>query len=243
MKRKTQNYNSGSINIEPRKKNQKESIQRTKNFHIRPRKKFNNNKTCRFCPDSANWSPTNKCPALDRTCNKCGTKGHFARTCRQGKNYKNKVRNVTEIENPTIGEEIDESESSIYRIEKINRIVDKNKYLIPTVKNNGMEIEFIVDTGSPISIMPADNKIMKETEIQKVKHRYQDVNNNELKSRGKIPVDTEYENNKQKMQLLSNSDKRNTDKKTFGYKKRFHSSDFMQVILSTLIGQLIKNYG
>ena len=103
-----------------------------------------------------------------------------------------------------------------------------------------MEIEFIVDTGSPISIMPADNKIMKETEIQKVKHRYQDVNNNELKSRGKIPVDTEYENNKQKMQLQSNSDKRNTDKKTFGYKKRFHSSDFMQVILSTLIGQLIK---
>ena len=27
---------------------------------------------------------------------------------------------------------------------------------------------------------------------------------------------------------------------TFGYKKRFHSSDFMQVKLSTLIGQLIK---
>ena len=29
-------------------------------------------------------------------------------------------------------------------------------------------------------------------------------------------------------------------KETFGYKKRFHSSDFMQVKLSTLIGQLIK---
>ena len=28
-------------------------------------------------------------------------------------------------------------------------------------------------------------------------------------------------------------------KETFGYKKRFHSSDFMQVKLSTLIGQLI----
>ena len=29
-------------------------------------------------------------------------------------------------------------------------------------------------------------------------------------------------------------------KETFGYKKRFHPSDFMQVRLSTFIGQLIK---
>ena len=29
-------------------------------------------------------------------------------------------------------------------------------------------------------------------------------------------------------------------KETFGYKKRFHSSNFMQDKLSTLIGQLIK---
>ena len=54
-----------------------------------------------------------------------------------------------------------------------------------------------------ISIMAADNKIMKVTEIQKVKHRYQDVNKNEVKSRGKIPVDIQYENNKQTLQLLN----------------------------------------
>ena len=43
---------------------------------------------------------------------------------------------------------------------------------------------------------------MKGAEIQTVKHRYQDVNKNEVKFRGKKPVDIEYENNKQKMQLL-----------------------------------------
>ena len=43
---------------------------------------------------------------------------------------------------------------------------------------------------------------MKESEIQKIRHRYQDVNKNKVKFRGKIPVDIEYENNKQKMQLL-----------------------------------------
>ena len=43
---------------------------------------------------------------------------------------------------------------------------------------------------------------MKKTEIQKVKQRYQDVNKNEVKFRGKIPANIEYENNKQKMQIL-----------------------------------------
>ena len=58
------------------------------------------------------------------------------------------------------------------------------------------------DTGSPISKKPADDNILKETEIQNVKHRYQDVNKNEVKFRGQIPVDFEYENNKQKIQVL-----------------------------------------
>ena len=97
-------------------------------------------------------------------------------------------------ENPT-------NQTSIHRIERINRITDKNKYLTTTEKVNGIEKECIVDTGSPISIMPADENIMKRTEIQKVKHRYQDVNKNEVKFRGKIPADIEYENNKQKMQI------------------------------------------
>ena len=43
---------------------------------------------------------------------------------------------------------------------------------------------------------------MKATEIQKITNRYQDVNKNEVKFRGKIPVNIEYENNKQKMEIL-----------------------------------------
>ena len=40
---------------------------------------------------------------------------------------------------------------------------------------------------------------MKRTKIQKVKHRYRDVNKNEVNFRGKnTPADIEYENNKQK---------------------------------------------
>ena len=90
---------------------------------------------------------------------------------------------MTEDESETIGGESDESETSKHRIERINRITDRNKCLTAVVKVNGIEKEFIVDTGSPISIMPVDEKILKQTEIQNVKQRYQDVNKNEVKFR------------------------------------------------------------
>ena len=89
----------------------------------------------------------------------------------------------------------------IYRIERINRIVDKNDYLTTTVKINRTEKDFIIDTGSAISIMPADKEIMKETEKQKTKHRFEDVNKDEVKFRGKIQEDIENEKNKRKIQL------------------------------------------
>ena len=139
-----------------------EPTQRMDKFNSRPRKKFNNNRPCRFC-NAPNRSPTHKCPALDQRM----------------------LRNVTETENP-IGEENDKSESSIHRIERVNRIIDRSKYLTTTVKINGTEKEFTIDTGSPNSIKPADSKLKKETEIQKLKHRYQDINKNEVKFRGKV---------------------------------------------------------
>ena len=50
--------------------------------------------------------------------------------------------------------------------------------------------------------MPLDEQIMEKTEMQKITNRYQDVNKNEVKFRGKIPVNIEYENNNQKMEIL-----------------------------------------
>ena len=128
---------------------------------------------------------------------------------------------MTEDESEVIGGESDESETSINRIERINRITDRNKYLTTTVKVNGIEKEFIVDTGSLISKMPADENIMKQTEIQKVKHRYQDKNKNEVKFRRKIPADVEYENNKQKMQILITERNDNTPLLGMDWMKKF----------------------
>ena len=71
-----------------------------------------------------------------------------------------------------------------------------------TVKINGRKKDFIFDTGSSISIMPAAENVLELTGIQKVTNRYQDENKNEVKFRGKVPVDMEYENNKQKICFL-----------------------------------------
>ena len=44
-----------------------------------------------------------------------------------------------------------------------------------------MRKEFIIDTGSALTIMPMDKRIEKPTEIEKVTNRYQDVNKTEVK--------------------------------------------------------------
>ena len=49
--------------------------------------------------------------------------------------------------------------------------------------------------------MPPDEKILKLTGLQKIKNRYQDKNKNEVKLRGQIPVNLDYGNNKQKMEI------------------------------------------
>ena len=77
-----------------------------------------------------------------------------------------------------------------------------NKHFTATVQINGIMKEFIIDTGSPVSIMSPDKKIMKTTEIQKTTNRYQDVNKNKMKFRGQILVNIEYENKKQKFEIL-----------------------------------------
>ena len=75
-----------------------------------------------------------------------------------------------------------------------------SKHSTAVVQINGIKKEFKYDTGSPISIKPPDERILKSTEMQKITDRYKDVNKNEVKFRGKIPVNFKYENNKEKME-------------------------------------------
>ena len=62
-----------------------EPIQKTKRFRKRTKNRTKNVNEKPFC-NAPNWNPSHKCPALDKVCNNCGKKGHFARAWRQKEN-------------------------------------------------------------------------------------------------------------------------------------------------------------
>ena len=170
-------------------------------FGTRPKTKITGNRPCRYC-GVPNWTLLHKCPAQETNCRKCGIKGHYAEVCRQ-KYFNNRtVKKLTEEETDDRDETSSHSEENIHHIREIKKIEEKNKHYTPTVKINEKKKEFIFDTGSPITIMPPDETILELTGIQKITNRYQDVNKNEVKVRGKIPVNVGYENNEQKMDIL-----------------------------------------
>ena len=96
------------------------------------------------------------------------------------------MKRLTEDETQQLNESTSESEESTHHIKELKVIEEKNKQYTATIKINGVKKEFIIDTGSPITIMPPDERTMKHAEIQKITNQYQDVNKNEVKFREKF---------------------------------------------------------
>ena len=96
------------------------------------------------------------------------------------------VKRLTEEEADDRSETSIESNESFHHIKELKKIEEKNKHYTATVKINGQKEEFIFDTGSPITMTPPDEEILKATGKQKITNRYQDVNKNEEKTGGKF---------------------------------------------------------
>ena len=58
------------------------------------------------------------------------------------------------------------------------------------IKIDGTEKEFIIDTGSPVKMIPPEKEILKDPKILPITRKYQDVNKNEVKLTGKITVES-----------------------------------------------------
>ena len=70
------------------------------------------------------------------------------------------------------------------------------------MKINGKNQKFIIDTGSPVTIMPNNPTLYNPEDVQPLKERYQDVNKIEIKFLGKVWVNIEYNSKQTKLQLL-----------------------------------------
>ena len=161
-----------------------EPIQKMEKFGTRPKTKITGNRPCRFC-NAQNWSSIHKCPAQEANCINCVKKEHYARACKQRTKNNRTVGKLTEEEETEPNASMSESDESIYPIKEIKNVVEQQKHYTAKIKINGTPKEFIIDTGSPVTIMPLDEQLMKKTEIQKITNRYQDVNKNEVKFRGR----------------------------------------------------------
>ena len=88
--------------------------------------------------------------------------------CKQRIKNNRTVRKLTEEKEIEPNESMSESDESIYHIEEIKKIVEQQKHYTAKIETNGTPKEFIIDIGSPVTMMPLDEQMLKKTEIQKI---------------------------------------------------------------------------
>ena len=163
--------------------------------HTRKRKpQFNetkrfSNRNCRFC-GKPNWSLEHICPARKAQCNNCKKMGHFAKVC-QSKTVSRVTGAVSSDSNTEPWPEIDHIQS----VNGNNR-VDFYKAILLV---QGQPIEFIIDTGSPVTIIPT---ITNPIETKKTTKAFVDVNKNPIKFKGEAMVEVKTEKSKEILPIL-----------------------------------------
>ena len=97
------------------------------------------------------------CPALNEKCLKCLKFGHYRSLCRSTQNKVNQIESDDDL--PILGSISEDSES-------INSVVE-NKWLTE-LKVNGQDMEFRIDTGADVSVIPdrcfKNKESLKKTE-------------------------------------------------------------------------------
>ena len=147
-------------------------------------KKKLSNRNCHFC-GKPNWSLEHICPARRAQCNNCKQMGHLAKVC--------KSKTVNRIQKEPSTDCNTESWPDIDLIQSVNGInrVDFYKTILLV---QGQPIEFIIDTDSPVTIIPP---IFSPTEIHKTTKCFVDVNKNPIKFKGEAMVEVKTEKSKE----------------------------------------------
>ena len=128
-------------------------FQRTGSQSLRQQQKGPENSKCYQCGGC--YPHKNKCPATNKTCNKCNKTGHFAKCCRS-KNISLKVREIVKKNiynmNESSSREVSADEGCKDYIFSVGR---KSVKKTPTakVKIRTSHINMMIDSGSTVIIM------------------------------------------------------------------------------------------
>ena len=107
--------------------------------------------------------------------------------CRSEHRKQQKVKEITE---PDDSEKSD-TDKSISSKTVMKHITDQKYHNAMTVKTDGAETEFILDTRSAVTLIPPDEALLKNKKISPLTRKYLDVNENEVKFAGNTTVEAE----------------------------------------------------
>ena len=166
---------------------------RKRKTNFTEKKKFSN-RDCRFC-GKPNWSMEHVCPARKAQCNNCKKMGHFTKVC--------KSKTVSRIKKVASSDSSTEPWPEIDHIQSVNGVnrVDFYKTILFV---HGQPIEFIIDTGSPVTIMPP---IITPKEMKETTKIFVDVNKNPIKFKSEAMVEVKTEKNKETLPILITENK------------------------------------
>ena len=135
------------------------------------------------------------CPAWKAQCNNCKKMGHFAKVC--------KSKTVSRIKEMASSDSSTEPWPEIDHIQSVNGVnrVDFYKKILLV---HGQPIEFIIDTGSPVTIVPP---IITPKEKKKTTKTFVDVNTNPIRFKGEAMVEVKTEKSKKILPILITENK------------------------------------
>ena len=135
------------------------------------------------------------CPARKAQCNNCKKMGHFTKV------YKSKT--VSRIKEVVSADSSTEPWPEIDHIQSVNGVNRVNFYKTILLVH-GQPIEFIIDTGSPVTIV---SPMITPKEMKKTTKIFVDVNKNPIRFKGEAMVEVKTEKSKEILPILITENK------------------------------------
>ena len=158
-----------------------------------------------------NWNKSYDCPSKTKKCLNCGKICHYARQCRPKQYSDRRIKHIQQDSEATSAEEANWTPKKIHSINKTvhstkQRSKDGQPFFTVTVLVNNRPIKFIIDSGSPVTLIPKQ-KFNGNTTIYPLHEEYRDVNNNKTKLEGKTMATLEMEGEKGKIRATDHHKK------------------------------------